>query len=82
MVQGSQLFKRFRKLKRCRRPVDKVLEEIGSVTIEPDVSEWLHGVCCSWKGNRRAGKVEGVVRLVEDDLYNIGVIELGGLSNG
>ena len=82
MVQGAQLFKRFRNFHGSGRPSDEVAKEIGAIAIEPDVAERLQGVGSArvWDGGAR--KVEGVVLGVEDHFDDVGIVQLGGVLEG
>ena len=82
MVQGAQLFKRFRNFHWSGWPSDKVAKEIGAVTIEADVAERLQCVGGARIRNGGTRKVESVVLSVENDFDDIRIVQLVGLSDG
>lgn len=83
VFKGAELLELFRLFKQAGRPADELFEEIAAIAVKTHVAQGHEGVGSGpeeWKG--AAGEVEGVSSPVDDDLHNVGVVELSGVRHG
>tara|TARA_B100001964_G_scaffold122861_1_gene136197 strand:+ start:6049 stop:6834 length:786 start_codon:yes stop_codon:yes gene_type:complete len=83
VFKGAELLELFRPFKQAGRPTDELFKEIATVAVEAHVAQGHEGVGLGpEEGNGAAGEVERVSSPVDDDLHDIGVIELSAVGHG
>jgi hypothetical protein len=74
VFEGAELFERFGLFEGGGRPSDKGFKKIAAIAVDAFVAEDLEVFDrVSKKGQRGAGKIEGVAVEFDDDFYDIGI---------
>ena len=77
ILKRAELFQLFGLFKKSRGPVNELLKEIAPIAIEAHVSQRGKRTGAGPQvRNGATGEVEGISCSVDDDLYDVGVIEL------
>jgi len=78
VFKGAELLELFRLFKQAGRPTDELFEEIAAVAVEAHVPQGREGVGAGpEEGKGTAGEIESVSLPIDDDLHDVGVVELG-----